>query len=83
MAQAQPHTYASKSPPGIQLDSGIKQFFEEFYKISDTGTEEAHELYADSFVKDGIIIMGIKIGRGRDGEFYSFSFEFIFWRLDF
>ncbi|KAE8451295.1 hypothetical protein EG329_004460 [Mollisiaceae sp. DMI_Dod_QoI] len=66
MAQAQPHTYASKSPPGIQVDSGIKQFFEEFYKISDTGTEEAHELYADSFVKDGIIIMGIKIGRGRD-----------------
>jgi len=60
----------------LKVGSGIKDFFEEFYKISDTGTEEAHERYADSWVEGGTIVMASKVGRGRDGEFLLFSATF-------
>lgn len=55
------------------------KFFEEFYKISDTS--DAHERYADSFTRDGTIVMASKRGEGREGEFY-FSWLFIFWEWD-
>ena len=58
-----PHTYSSKYPAGIQVDSGIKRFFEEFYQTSDT--PDAHEKYADSFTEDATLIMASKKGVGR------------------
>lgn len=63
------HTYASEYPSGIKIDSGIKTFFEKFYQISDTGTEEAHLKYADQFTKDATLVMASTVGKGRDGTF--------------
>jgi hypothetical protein len=60
-----PHTYKSEYPAGIQIDDGIKAFFEEFYKTSDT--PDAHEKYVDSFTKDATVIMASKKGVGREG----------------
>jgi hypothetical protein len=59
------HQYKSEYPAGVQIDDGIKTFFEEFYKTSDT--PDAHEKYADSFTKDATLVMASKVGKGRDG----------------
>ncbi|KAH6682098.1 hypothetical protein B0J14DRAFT_577914 [Halenospora varia] len=59
------HSYASEYPvdsKDLGVEEGIKNFFENFYKISDTGTEEAHEKYADSFTRDAELVMGLKRG---------------------
>lgn len=61
------HTYGSEYPEGLKVDQGIKDFFEEFYKISDTGTEEAHVQYAEQFTEDAKLVMASKVGRGRSG----------------
>jgi len=61
------HTYTSSYPPGIQIDEGIKTFFEEFYRVSDT--PEAHERYVENFTEDAVLVMGSKKGVGRDGMF--------------
>ncbi|KAH8793019.1 hypothetical protein F5882DRAFT_427148 [Hyaloscypha sp. PMI_1271] len=58
------HSYKSEYPPGVQADDGIKAFFEEFYKTSDT--PDAHEKYADSFTGDATLIMASKKGVGRE-----------------
>jgi hypothetical protein len=63
-----PHTYASEYPAGVKVDEGIKSFFEEFYKISDTGTDEAHVKYADQFTEEATLVIASKVGKGRDGE---------------
>jgi hypothetical protein len=59
------HQYKSEYPAGLQIDDGIKAFFEDFYKTSDT--PDAHEKYADSFTKDATLVMASKVGKGRDG----------------
>jgi hypothetical protein len=59
------HSYKSEYPPGVQVDDGIKEYFEEFYQTSDT--PDAHEKYADSFTKDATVVIGSKKGVGRDG----------------
>ncbi len=64
------HSYKSAYPSGIEVDDGIKAFFEEFYQISDT--PDMHEAYADSFTKDAVLIMASKRAEGRDGESCSF-----------
>ena len=64
-----PHSYASQLPPGVEIDSGIKRFFEEFYKISDT--PDVHERYVDSFSEGATLIMASKKGVGRDGILVS------------
>jgi len=61
------HKYASQYPPSIQVDDGIKAFFEEFYKTSDT--PDAHEKYAESFTEDATLVMASKRGVGREGDF--------------
>jgi len=62
------HSYKSEYPAGVEIHAGIKTFFEEFYKLSDT--PEAHEQYANSFTKDATVVMGIKKVVGRPGDFY-------------
>jgi len=62
------HSYKSEYPAGVEIDAGIKTFFEEFYKLSDT--PEAHEQYANSFTKDATVVMGIKKVVGRPGDFH-------------
>jgi len=58
------HSYKSEYPAGVQVDDGIKAFFEEFYKTSDT--PDAHEKYADSFTKDATIIVASKKAVGSE-----------------
>ena len=65
-----PHTYTSPYPPGVEVDSGIKQFFEDFYRTSDT--PDTPEKWADKFTDDAVLIMASKKGVGRDGRFSSF-----------
>lgn len=63
------HSYASEYPSDSSVNSGIRDFFEAFYKISDTGPEEeSHQSYADQFTNDATLVMASKVGKGRDGE---------------
>ena len=64
-----PHTYKSEYPPGSQIDEGIKTFFEDFYRTSDTPTPDAHKKYAAAFTKDAKLVMISKVARGYDGMF--------------
>ncbi|KAE9379173.1 hypothetical protein N431DRAFT_327436 [Stipitochalara longipes BDJ] len=58
------HSYKSEYPAGVQVDGGIKAFFEEFYKTSDT--PDAHEKYADSFTGNATVVMASKRAEGRE-----------------
>jgi len=60
------HSYVAETPGDIRLDDGIKAYFEEFYKTSDT--PDAHEKYADSFTSDATLVMASKKGVGREGN---------------
>jgi hypothetical protein len=66
------HSYSSEYPLEVVVDEGIKAFFEEFYKTSDT--PDAHDKYADSFTGDATLIMASKKAVGREGKFYLFAF---------
>lgn len=59
-----PHTYKSTYPPYTKVDSGIVQFFEDFYKLSDT--PDAHDEYVDQFTKDATLVMASKKGVGSE-----------------
>jgi hypothetical protein len=59
------HSYKPEYPPGVQVDDGIKAFFEEFYETSDT--PNAHDRYADLFTRDATLVMASKKGVGREG----------------
>jgi hypothetical protein len=63
------HSYVAETPVDIRLDDGIKAYFEEFYKTSDT--PDAHEKYADSFTSDATLVMASKKGVGREGNYIS------------
>ncbi|EPE36775.1 NTF2-like protein [Glarea lozoyensis ATCC 20868] len=56
--------YTSTYPTDTKVDPGIKTFFEEFYKISDT--PNAHDLYAQQFTKDAVLVMASKRCEGSD-----------------
>ncbi|TKA70184.1 hypothetical protein B0A49_02719 [Cryomyces minteri] len=57
-------SYTFDLPSGVQFDAALKEFFEEFYAISDT--PDAHEKYAQSFTKDAKVIMASKHVHGYD-----------------
>ncbi|PQE18669.1 fungal specific transcription protein [Rutstroemia sp. NJR-2017a BVV2] len=59
---SQPHTYSSTYPQAIKPETGIKEFFEKFYEISDT--RDRHEDYAACFTEDATLFMGVKESRG-------------------
>lgn len=71
------NSYAAEYPTGIDVDSGIKLYFEKFYETSDT--PDAHETYADSFTKDATLVMASKKAVGRDGTYWI---SFCFTRLE-
>ena len=52
--------------PRIPVDSVIKAYFEEFYKLSDT--PDAHEAYTNAFTEDATLIMASKKAQGRSGN---------------
>jgi hypothetical protein len=59
------HSYKSEYPPGVQVDDGIKAFFEEFYQTSDT--PDVHEKYVESFTGDATLVMASKKAVGSEG----------------
>lgn len=61
-------SYASQYP-SVEVDPAFKQFFESFYRISDTA--DAHQKYAEQFTKDATLIMASKKCIGTDGVFSS------------
>ena len=61
--------YASSYPVAISFNPQYKDFFENFYKISDT--PEAHEQYSEQFTEDATLKMASKAAEGRQGIFDS------------
>jgi hypothetical protein len=59
-------SYQSKFPPNTPVDGGIAEYFENFYKTSDT--PDAHEKYVESFTRSATMIMASKISEGYDGK---------------
>ena len=59
-------TYKGSLPKQIKPLSGLPEFFERFYEVSDTNSESAHEEYARSLTKDATLIMGIKEAKGYE-----------------
>lgn len=57
-------SYASEYPD-MTVNPAIKQFFEQFYKTSDT--PDAHQQYADSFTENATLVMASKTVKGRAG----------------
>lgn len=51
--------------PRIPIDAGIIQFFEDFYRISDT--PDAHDTYIDQFTPDATFILASKVSNGTNG----------------
>jgi hypothetical protein len=70
-------TSYTSSYPTLDFDPAYKQFFEDFYAISDT--PDAHDKYVDSFTEDATLIMASKKAKGSEGSLSpSFSlFTFI------
>jgi hypothetical protein len=64
------HSYASQYPPNVKVDSGIKAFFEAFYRAADDPVD--HEKFAGYFADDAVVVMGAKKVSGRAGMSYSF-----------
>lgn len=58
--------YKSSYPSTPEVPPSLRQYFEAFYKISDT--PEAHEGYVDCFTKDAIVIMASARVEGSDGK---------------
>jgi hypothetical protein len=59
-------SYKSKFPPNTPVNGGIAEYFENFYKISNT--LDAHEKYVESFTRSATTIMASKISEGYDGK---------------
>lgn len=67
--------YSASTPSDGQVRPEIKEFFETFFKISDT--PDAHELYSEQFTKNGKLIMGPNEGNGRAGKLHELIMLFI------
>jgi hypothetical protein len=63
-------SYAS-SYPSISFDPAYKQFFENFYAISDD--PKAHEQYAEQFTQDATLVMASKRVKGTAGWFPPYT----------
>lgn len=55
---ASTHTYTSEYPPNTPFDPAYKQFFEQFYALSDTPA--AHAEYAGMFAAGARVVMGAR-----------------------
>lgn len=58
--------YTASIPSDGQVRPEIQSFFSTFFKISDTPGD--HAAYANSFTKNGTLIMGPNETSGHDGE---------------
>lgn len=60
------HTYSSLYPNDIQVKPSIKQFFEDYYRISDTEAE--HEAWVGHFSEGAEFVLASKSVKGAEGE---------------
>ncbi len=65
--------YTSQYPEGVVVPPAVVEFFQEFYKTSDT--PDAHVKYADLFTDDATFILASKLSSGRDGTLRPLSRE--------
>jgi hypothetical protein len=56
----------SSSYPDISFAAPFREFFENFYKTSDT--PDAHDQYTEFFTQDATLIMASRKAQGRTGE---------------
>lgn len=66
--------YSAQTPADGSLDPTIRDFFSEFYAISDS--PDAHEKYADQFTKNGVLIIASKKVQGHNGQHTYFPPSF-------
>lgn len=59
-------TYKGATPSNPKVDPRVVEFYENFYRVSDDPSEQAHVEYADSITKDGTLSMGTKKATGYD-----------------
>lgn len=57
--------YKASVPADGSVSPAIQQFFESFYRTSDTA--DAHEAYAEQFTNDGTLVMSADEVKGRAG----------------
>lgn len=62
------HSYKSQYPSGVEVDPAVIEFFEKFYRVSDT--PGAHDEYVDMFTKDATFILASKTSQGREGMMF-------------
>lgn len=60
-------SYQSEYPSGVSVDPEIVQFFEDFYRISDT--PGAHDQYVDLFTSDATFKLASKQAIGQEGAY--------------
>jgi len=60
------HTYTSAYPANTAVKPGIKQFFEDFYRLSDMAGEDMHPRYVEKFRGDAEFIVGSKRCKGSE-----------------
>lgn len=57
--------------PRLPIDAGIIQFFESFYRVSDT--PDAHDVYINHFTPDATFILASKVSNGIIGMYFNNS----------
>lgn len=64
--------YKAQSPD-TGIDPAVAQYYEAFYKISDT--PDAHAEYSQQFTKDATLIMASKKVQGTEGMLFVFCLQ--------
>ena len=68
--------YTAETPTGDLVPKSIVNFFERFFKISDS--PEQHEEYAGCFTEEGVMVHASSRIEGREGNLASFFFHLNF-----
>ncbi len=59
-------SYTSEHPSGINIPPEALEFFQAFYRTSDT--PDAHQQYANMFTEDATFILASKLSTGHGGK---------------
>lgn len=72
--------YKAQYPAGVTVDPEVVQFFEDFYRISDT--PGGHDVYVDQFTSDATFKLGSKSSQGTDGMERQSATSLLFYTND-
>jgi hypothetical protein len=59
-------TYKGATPSNPKIDPRVVEFYENFYRVSDDPSDQAHKEYVESLTHDGTLVMGTKKATGYD-----------------